>query len=101
MGRRLNHKRGRPSNYRKSLNDNQDWPIVKRKVRIRDGFKCVICEAKIRLETHHLTYSKNGKSIVGKELDNLDVVITVCETCHQEIHSDSKHEFNPINYFNK
>lgn len=98
MGRRLKHKRGRPSNYRKSIQQNKNWPIVKRKVRIRDGFKCVLCSTKIRLETHHLTYTKNGQSIVGKELENLDVVVTVCEDCHQEIHNNDNHNMNPKNY---
>ncbi len=100
MGR-LKHKRGRPSKYRKSLQQNEDWPIVKRKTRIRDGFKCVLCPSKIRLESHHRTYTKNGKSIVGKELQHLDVVVTVCETCHQQIHNDPGHELNPINYPNR
>lgn len=100
MGRRLKHKRGRPSKYRKSLQNDKEWLIVKRKVRIRDGFKCVLCLCKIRLETHHLTYSKNGISIVGKELENLDAVVTVCEDCHQEIHVKENHTMNPKNYRN-
>ena len=95
---RLKHKRGRPSNYRKSLQQNPDWEKVKRKTRIRDGFQCVLCPSKIRLEAHHTTYKVDGESIVGKELEHLEVVVTVCEKCHQEIHSNPKHELNPRNY---
>jgi len=95
---RLNHKRGRPSNYRKTLKSNPDWEKVKRKTRIRDGFKCVICFIKIRLEAHHITYKIKGKSIVGNELEHLEVITTVCEKCHSEIHKNPKHYLNPKNY---
>lgn len=98
MSSRLKHKRGRPSNYRKKLQKNKDWLKVKRKVRIRDNFQCVQCESKINLETHHLSYTKNGVSIVGKELEYLECLITVCETCHEEIHRNKKNPLNPINY---
>ena len=99
MGR-LKHKRGRPTNYRKTLQDNPYWEKVKRKTRIRDNFQCVICPSKIRLESHHTTYKKNRESILGKELEHLECVVTVCETCHSEIHANSNHELNPKNYKN-
>lgn len=97
---RLKHKRGRPSKYRKSLQHNEGWPIVKRKVRIRDNFQCVLCPSKIRLETHHLTYTVGGVSIVGKELQHLEALVTVCEDCHSEIHRNNNHPMNPRNYAN-
>ncbi len=83
------------------MKDNPYWEKVKRKVRIRDGFKCIICPETIRLETHHLTYKIHGKSILGKELEHLEVVVTVCETCHCEIHRNPHHELNPNNYKSK
>lgn len=94
MGR-LRNKRGRPSNYRKTMQNNPYWEKVKRKVRIRDKFKCVLCPSTIRLETHHTAYKVDGKSILGKELEHLDKVVTVCETCHSSIHRDKNHELYP------
>lgn len=100
MGR-LNHRRGRPSNYRKSLQKNPYWEKVKRKVRIRDNFQCVCCGSTIKLETHHITYYVNGKSITGNELEYLEWMVTLCEIDHQKAHNDFKHPFNPNNQFKK
>lgn len=100
MGR-LNRKRGRPSNYRKSLKRNPYWETVKRKVRIRDNFKCVICGNKIHLETHHITYKVDNKSILGNELEYLEWIVTLCEKHHQEVHNTFNHPFNPNNKFKK
>ena len=95
---RLKHKRGRPSNYRKTLQQNPHWEKVKRKTRIRDGFRCVLCDSTIRLETHHLTYKIDGRSIVGRELEYPEAVVTVCEDCHAEIHKNPQHKLNPRNH---
>ena len=92
---RLQHKRGRPSKYRQSLQNNSYWEKVKRKTRIRDNFQCVLCPSKARLEAHHTTYTVDGESILGKELAHLEVVVTVCENCHQEIHTNINHPLNP------
>lgn len=97
MGR-LNHKRGRPSNYRKKLKHNPYWEKVKRKVRIRDNFQCVLCPNKTRLETHHTTYTVSGESILGKEMEHLECLVTVCESCHSNIHKNPNHELNPRNF---
>ena len=100
MGR-LKHKRGRPSGYRKSLQNNPYWEKVKRKVKIRDNFQCVLCPTKVGLEIHHTTYTVNGENILGKELEYLECVATVCEKCHAEIHRDVKHKLNPKNFRKK
>lgn len=97
MGR-LQYKVGRPSNYRKKLKSD-DWTVIKKKVRLRDDFKCRCCGSMIRLETHHITYYVNGQSIVGNETEHLNWLITVCEDCHQRIHSDIRHKYNPKNPF--
>lgn len=96
MGR-LKHKRGRPSNYRKSLKNNPYWEKVKRKVRIRDNFKCALCGAKIKLETHHIAYQINGEQIKGKELEFLEWLVTLCEDHHSQVHQEKTHFFNPNN----
>jgi 5-methylcytosine-specific restriction endonuclease McrA len=94
---RLQHKKGRPTNYRKSLKANPYWDEVKGKVRLRDNFQCVECHSMIRLETHHITYYVNGKSILGAELDHLCWLVTLCEDCHQKVHNNRNHRFNPSN----
>ncbi|MGV3695529.1 HNH endonuclease [Flavobacterium sp.] len=96
MGR-LNHKKGRPTNYRKSLKSNPYWDEVKRRIRLRDNFKCIECGSIIRLETHHITYYVGGISIVGNELEHLNWLVTLCETCHQKVHNNPNHRFNPKN----
>lgn len=94
---RLHHKKGRPSNYRKSLKDNPYWEQVKHKVKLRDDFKCAECRTTIRLEVHHITYYVNGKSIVGNELEHLNWMVTLCEDCHSLAHSSITHKYNPKN----
>lgn len=93
----MNHKRGRPSNYRKHMKNNPYWERVKRKCNIRDGFKCVICGAKTKLERHHITYRIGGVSIVGMELAYLKWLVTLCEDCHTDAHFLPGHPFNPKN----
>jgi len=84
---RVQHIKGRPTKYRASLKNNEYWKQVKREVKLRDKHKCVKCGKDFDLEIHHLRYYVNGQSIVGKELDHLDCLICVCETCHQKIHN--------------
>ncbi len=96
MGR-LQHKMGRPSNYRKGLQSNPYWDEVRAKIKIRDNFKCKICSSTIRLETHHITYYVNGISILGKELEHLKWLVTICETCHEKVHKNLDHIWNPKN----
>ena len=67
--------------------NNPYWEEVKRKVRIRDGHSCQMCGKTYNLEIHHLKYKINGVSIIGKELDHLDCLITLCEDCHQKVHN--------------
>lgn len=89
MGR-LSNKKGRPSRYRKSLKNNDYWNTVKREVRLRDNHRCQICGRDYNLEIHHKVYSVNGVSILGKELDYLNCLTTLCEECHENIHKDKK-----------
>lgn len=65
----------------------KEWQEVCRRVRIRDGHRCRICGKNYSLEVHHTTYyDDNGVSIVGRESDFLDKLITLCEACHSRIH---------------
>lgn len=96
---RLQHKRGRPSNYRKSLINNPYWEEVKRRVRVRDGHHCVICYELLNLEVHHIAYQVDGESIIGKEQDHLEWLCLVCEKCHTEIHKNFRNKLNPNNKY--
>lgn len=82
-----NRRIGRPSNYLKSMRNNPYWERVKKEVRMRDGYKCTKCGKVGGYEVHHLTYTKNGVSIRGKELDHLECLTLLCSNCHKEIHN--------------
>ena len=83
---RLQHKKGRKSNYAKLLLKNPDWEEAKRKVRIRDRHTCQVCGTDFNLEIHHNVYKVNGQSIVGHELEHLDCLVTLCGDCHDRVH---------------
>jgi 5-methylcytosine-specific restriction endonuclease McrA len=94
---RLKHKRGRKSNYVKSL-DNDYHREVKRKALVRDGFQCKICSSTIFLELHHISYYINNINIIGKELQYMEWVVILCEKCHPEVHANLRHRWNPKNW---
>lgn len=84
---RLTSKRGRPSNYRRKLHSSY-WEDVARRVRMRDRHRCRQCGSTVNLEVHHLTYRDSaGRSIVGREAEYMDKLITLCAECHQRIHN--------------
>lgn len=94
---RLAHQRGRPSDYRKSLQNDCNWEEVKYRIRCRDGHVCVCCGKNYGLEVHHIAYYVNGISIRGKELEHLEWLALVCEECHSFIHHTGDHPLNPKN----
>jgi 5-methylcytosine-specific restriction endonuclease McrA len=77
---RLQHKKGRKSNYALSLKTD-NWKEVRQKILVRDRC-CVDCGSKLYLEVHHLTYKNKGN-----ELENLQDLILLCSKCHQKRHS--------------
>ena len=89
--------KGRPSKYRKGLQEDENWRRVKQVVRVRDGHKCRICGAKIRLEVHHITYTLERESIRGRELEYPEWLITLCHDCHRQVHKNRNHLLNPQN----
>ena len=82
---RLQHKRGRKSNYVRSFSNNEYWQQVRKQIIARDRH-CVICGSQLYLEVHHKQYYKNGVSIVGSELEHLDCLELLCSKCHQLKH---------------
>ena len=60
---------------------------------------CKICGSQLYLEVHHLTYFDNeGKSITGNEKQHLDKLVLLCSKCHEHVHKNLNHSFNPRNY---
>ncbi len=90
---RLNHKRGRKSNYVKSLN-NSSHKEGKRLALQRDGSKCRRCSSTTNLEYHHISYHISGKEL---EKDNLKWTVIVCGKCHESIHKKILDDWNPKN----
>ena len=78
---RLQHKKGRKSNYVKRLVNNPDWEEAKRKVRIRDGHKCQMCGKDFNLEIHHkhtgLTENQSLVMSLNILIVSLPFVVTV------------------------
>ena len=70
-------------NYNKFLNSDY-WKSVKAMVLARDKYKCTVCGSTLRLEVHHLTYDNHGN-----EHNHKSDLITVCHSCHYNIHKDS------------
>jgi len=85
---RLQHKKGRKSNYALSLK-NQYWKEVRSMIIARDR-DCQKCHSKLYLEVHHKTYFQNGISILGKEKEYLYCLILLCSECHQLEHSKTQ-----------
>lgn len=83
---RLQHRPGRRSKYVLRL-QSTEWQEVCRRVRLRDGHRCRICGKTYTLEVHHLSYrDAQGRSIVGREAEHLDKLVTLCAGCHEQQH---------------
>lgn len=66
-------------NYKNYLHSDK-WYKIRDKVFCRDNNRCTICEATKNLIAHHKSYDNFGN-------EKLDDLVTVCETCHEIIHS--------------
>jgi 5-methylcytosine-specific restriction endonuclease McrA len=47
---------------------------------IRDGRRCLVCDAKSNLTAHHIVHKSKGGT------NNNINLMTVCVTCHRKIH---------------
>lgn len=72
------------------------WARKRSEILKRDQYQCRLCGSKHNLQVHHIKYSSGKKAW---EYPNLDL-ITLCEECHQKVHSDPKHDLNPKNPIN-
>lgn len=59
------------------------WKRTRRK-KLKESPKCEHCGTKNDLCIHHLTYKRNGKSILYKE--QLSDLKTLCRRCHSRLH---------------
>lgn len=75
-------------NYLEQLIDDR-WLRKACKVKARDMFKCVQCNAGHKLEAHHLYY------IIGRKIWKYPdkALLTLCSSCHQKWHDIYEIEF--------
>lgn len=75
------------------------WKEVTLFVKERDHNMCQICGSLTNLEVHHISYKVNKVSIVGKEKQNLNWLILLCQKHHKIVHNTKNHVLNPKGYF--
>lgn len=66
-------------NYSKYL-ESDNWKKIREQVLQRDNHKCTVCGTTDNLVIHHISYDNIGN-------EKIEDLITVCEKCHNEIHS--------------
>jgi 5-methylcytosine-specific restriction endonuclease McrA len=57
------------------------WKAIAGKVRVKFGYKCILCSSSQKISIHHKTYENHGD-----ELRNLDDLIVLCGECHAKFH---------------
>lgn len=67
------------------------WAEKRAMILKRDEYQCRLCGSKHNLQVHHIKYSRGKRPW---EYPN-SVLITLCEDCHQKVHSDKNHDLNP------
>lgn len=63
----------------------KDYENKKAFVRHRDGYECQHCHGKtgdVRLDVHHIIWKSKGGP------DDVDNLITLCHTCHEDLHKN-------------
>ena len=71
----------------------EEWRKKRLKVLKRDGFRCQMCGTAKNLRVHHINYEHLG---TDAELDDL---ITLCDTCHTQIHAQDIKKKQPLDLF--
>ncbi len=66
------------SEYRSYIRSDA-WQRVSQECKRRDGWRCVLCLGKVRLEAHHWRYPAN---IANTTIGDL---ITLCHKCHRQV----------------
>ena len=63
--------------YRRHLRS-PEWRAFRERVKARDGYRCVRCRSRQRLEVDHLTYIRLGQ-------ERLEDCQTLCHACHRRL----------------
>jgi 5-methylcytosine-specific restriction endonuclease McrA len=73
--------------YRERLLDPR-WISVREKILERDDYTCRCCGSSERLQVHHRQYHRDKSTLDWKKPWEYEpiLLITVCESCHQEGH---------------
>jgi len=71
--------------YSEQLQDRR-WKEKAQRVKVRDAFKCVLCDSKKQLNVHHKRYAKKGMAWDVEDSD----LITLCRDCHSKYHGHYK-----------
>ena len=65
--------------------DPMSYDTLRQQVLRRDGWRCQLCGAIMNLEVHHRAFRSHAGD------DSEENLITLCVSCHEEIHSQSRH----------
>jgi 5-methylcytosine-specific restriction endonuclease McrA len=76
--------------YQEELKDKR-WREKSLQIMKRDNFKCALCGSKHNLQVHHIKYIDGKKAWEHPT----SVLITLCDDCHNKVHSNKNHELNP------
>lgn len=58
-----------------------EWQNVRTAVLQRDGYRCRFCNSGLDLNVHHRSYE-----YIGREMQNLTDLVTICRRCHAMLH---------------
>lgn len=80
-GSRLKQKKFQPTTEYQNFLQSDYWEIVRDRILYRDNHTCQQCGSQTRLQVHHLTYEHHGEEHLYPE-----DLITLCRSCHEEVH---------------
>lgn len=67
------------------------WFKKRKEILKRDDYKCRLCGSKQNLQVHHIKYINDKMAWEYKN----KYLITLCDVCHNKVHSESTNELNP------
>ena len=88
-----NRHEARPKRNYYDYMHSEEWRKKRLKVLKRDGFRCQMCGTAKNLRVHHINYEHLD---TDAELDDL---ITLCDTCHTQIHAQDIKKKQPVDLF--
>jgi DEAD/DEAH box helicase domain-containing protein len=68
-----------------------NWAVQKEKTRVRDGFRCQLCNALENERAHDVHHKKPFRTFSSYlEANQIDNLITLCSTCHRKVEVSSR-----------